>query len=132
VTLAWVTGAAGFIGRHLARHLSATGSRVAGIDLAEAGSAGLGDVVAGWHEGPISQEALMSLARETGVPDTIYHLAGGSSVGASLANPHGDFVATVGGTAMLLDWMRVHAPATRLVIVSSAAVYGNLHAGPIL
>lgn len=131
MTLAWVTGAAGFIGRHLVRHLAAGGSRVAGIDLAGARGAGLEEIATGWREGPLSQAALTSLAEETGVPSTVYHLAGGSSVGASLADPYGDFAATVGGTAMLLDWLRGHAPATRLVIVSSAAVYGDLHAGPI-
>ena len=129
MTLAFVTGAAGFIGRHLVRHLAATGTRVAGLDLAAAGD--LTDRVVGWREGPLSQAALSALVGVAGVPDTLYHLAGGSSVGASLADPYGDFAATVGGTAMLLDWLRTTAPQTRLVVVSSAAVYGNLHAGPI-
>lgn len=131
MTLAWVTGAAGFIGRHLVRHLAADGVRVAGLDLGSARAAGLAEIAAGWRQSPLSQNALISLAGETGLPETIYHLAGGSSVGASLADPYGDFAATVGGTAMLLDWLRGHAPTTRLVIVSSAAVYGNLHSGPI-
>jgi UDP-glucose 4-epimerase len=31
----------------------------------------------------------------------------------------------------LLDWMRINAPQCRLISVSSAAVYGPLHSGPI-
>lgn len=127
----WVTGAAGFIGRHLLCHLAADGTRVAGIDLGSAQGAGLEKAATGWRQERLSQATLTSLAEETGLPSTVYHLAGGSSVGASLADPYGDFAATVGGTAMLLDWLRSHAPTTRLVIVSSAAVYGDLHPGPI-
>lgn len=127
MTLFWVTGAAGFIGRHLIRHLTGRGAVVAGLDAAGMAPAGL----AGWRQAAISPAALSALAGDTGLPDTIYHLAGGSSVGASIADPKGDFLATVGGTCMLLEWLRIHSPQTRLVIASSAAVYGNLHFGPI-
>lgn len=127
----WVTGAAGFIGRHLMRHLASSGAQVAGLDLVDGALATLNGTPTAWHQGLLSQDALAALSDRTGRPATIYHLAGGSSVGSSLANPYGDFSATVGGTAMLLDWLRNHAPDARLVIVSSAAVYGNLHTGPI-
>lgn len=127
MNVAWVTGAAGFIGRHLVRHLADSGARVSGIDLVGAGSAGLENMIDGWQEGLLSQAALEALSDNTGVPDTIFHLAGGSSVGASIADPYGDFTATIGTTGMLLDWIRRRAPTTRLVVVSSAAVYGNQH-----
>jgi UDP-glucose 4-epimerase len=130
MTLAWVTGAAGFIGRHLARHLADSGAYVAGLDIATL-PADLADKVTVWAEGSLCSELLSYLALRTGRPDTLYHLAGGSSVGASLANPDHDFSVTVGATGLLLDWLRKHSPSTRLVIVSSAAVYGNLHSGPI-
>lgn len=131
MTPVWVTGAAGFIGRHLVRHLTAKGTRIAGLDLLDAKPAGLADVVAGWRTGELSRDGLNALRVATGVPDTIFHLAGGSSVGASLADPSMDFASTVCGTAVLLDWLRTYAPATRLVVVSSAAVYGDLYSGKI-
>ena len=66
-----------------------------------------------------------------GPPDYIFHLAGGSSVGASIANPYEDFSRTVATTAELLEWMRLAAQNATLVSVSSAAVYGAGHTGPI-
>jgi UDP-glucose 4-epimerase len=131
VTKAFVTGAGGFIGRHLVRHLTAAGSHVAGLDLIRADNCALGSETCGWQTGALSQAGLDALADEIGVPAIVYHLAGGSSVGASLADPYGDFIATVGGSGILIDWLRTRAPNTVLVIVSSAAVYGDLHSGPI-
>ncbi len=127
----WVTGAAGFIGSHLVRHLSGQGQNVAGIDLVPADRAGLGNTVVGWDASGLSPQSLHSLQKKTGTPETVYHLAGGSSVGASLADPAADFSATVGGTATLLEWLRTSSKGARLVIVSSAAVYGNIHRDPI-
>jgi UDP-glucose 4-epimerase len=131
MTLAWITGAAGFIGRHLARHLTDAGLRVAGLDLVGTMPEGMGERLTGWRQGAVSLETLSGLAADTGMPDMLYHLAGGSSVGASLADPYGDFSATVGSTGLLLKWLHSYSPKTRLVIVSSAAVYGNIHASVI-
>src|SRR5207302_133882 len=61
----------------------------------------------------------------------VFHLAGGSSVGAAIAGPFEDFNRTVVSTAELLDWLRYKSPATRLIVVSSAAVYGNRPPGPL-
>jgi UDP-glucose 4-epimerase len=131
MSFVWVTGAAGFIGRHLVRHLENEGEQVAGIDLVPMASEASSATVVPWCSGGISLDGLDRLVKRTGVPDKVYHLAGGSSVGASLADPMGDFSGTVNGTAILLDWLRVSAPQTRLVVISSAAVYGDLHRGPI-
>lgn len=127
----WVTGAAGFIGNHVVRHLAEQGQKVAGIDLVPAETAGLVDIVLGWDASGLSTQSLQSMQERTGTPKVVYHLAGGSSVGASLADPAADFAATVGGTVTLLDWLHQSAKGTRLVIVSSAAVYGNIHRDPI-
>jgi UDP-glucose 4-epimerase len=74
---------------------------------------------------------LQQLLRDAGPPEYIFHLAGGSSVGASIDNPYEDFTRTVSTTAELLEWMRLAARTARLVSVSSAAVYGAGHTGPI-
>lgn len=127
----WVTGADGFIGRHL---LDLLGQRP-GVVLGALGfrdgapTSDDGNVI--WSEGEIDDARLETLAAGTGVPDIIYHLAGGGSVGASFADPAFDFRCTVLSTAAIADWMRRRAPAARVVQISSAAVYGAGHEGPI-
>lgn len=132
MAVAWITGARGFVGRHLARHLSQQGDTVAGIGHGiwpslEASAWGLRY----WINGEIDAPNLESLRRESGQPELIYHLAGGSSVGASIASPFEDFSRTVSSTARLLEWLRTMSPEAKVVAVSSAAVYGSGHSGPI-
>lgn len=127
-----ITGAHGFIGKYLARWLSLQGHQIAGLGhgiwpAAEATGWG----VRHWINGDIQSGNLRLLQQAAGTPDLVYHLAGGSSVGAAIANPREDFFRTVATTAELLEWLRVDAPQARLVAVSSAAVYGSGHEGPI-
>ena len=129
---ALITGAHGFIGQHLSRSLAASGQRVCGLGHgiwpeSEAAAWGLSL----WLNGDIAPGNLRLLQHQFGTPDVVYHLAGGSSVGAAVANPREDFFRTVATTAELLEWLRLDAPDTRLVVVSSAAVYGAGHSGPI-
>ncbi len=129
----WITGARGFIGRYLARTLAGQGITVVGIGhgawpLSEAAHWG----ISSWVNGSVTGSNLQALARSVGLPVTVFHLAGGSSVAAAIANPHEDFSRTVLSTAALLEWLRQVSPATRLVAVSSAAIYGAGHTGPIV
>jgi len=128
----WITGASGFIGRHLVRALADAGYAVHGIgrgafEEADRQRLGLGQ----WQNGEIDAANLDALAGRSGPPSAIFHLAGGSSVGFSIARPFEDFSSTVSSTARLLEWLRVSAPDCRLIVASSAAVYGAEHRGPI-
>ena len=135
----WITGAAGFIGQSVVRQAVARGDVVWGIDRARPVLPALDrpalDCRALDDErfavAPISVGALDALAARSGVPVEIIHLAGGSAVGPSFADPALDFAATVGSTLEVLDWLRRNSPKTRLVISSSAAVYGAIHTRPI-
>jgi UDP-glucose 4-epimerase len=122
---AWVTGARGFIGRRLVLHLHSRGFAVAGIGHGHLSAhlwpqAGLRS----WSNSEITAEALDLLATDV-QPDLVFHLAGGSAVGASLQAPLEDFTRTTNTTARLLEWLRVHSPQSKLVVASSAAVYGD-------
>jgi UDP-glucose 4-epimerase len=126
MSVIWVTGAKGFIGKHLCSHLSKQGKQVIGIghgtwSLDIAKNAG----VSYWVNGEIENANLSQLLKNSGAPDIIYHLAGGSSVALSLQSPNEDFRRTVTSTATLLEWIRLFVPTTQLVMISSAAVYGD-------
>lgn len=120
-----VTGAAGFLGKHVARLCSARGMRVVGMghgvqcpELA----------VDAWFGGEIN---LPHLQRHAGQPDLIVHCAGSASVGFSLQQPYQDFQRTVQTTMAVLEYARMLAPEARVVFPSSAAVYGVTRQLPI-
>lgn len=129
---ALVTGAAGFLGRHVSLAFARAGWQVLGIGNGTLGAddqARLG--LHRWVDAAIDAETVQDLIAASGMPDVVVHAAGGSSVRAAVDDPERDFQRTVGGTAELLKALRHSAPAARLVLTSSAAVYGNDHPNPI-
>lgn len=128
--IAWVTGGRGFIGRRLVLALRERGMTVCGVghghlpaeSWIEAG-------LSGWLNASVGPEALSQIAALHGAPESVFHLAGGSTVGASLQAPFEDFTRTTHTTASLLEWLRTNSPRTRLIVASSAAVYGEARVG---
>lgn len=128
----WITGAAGFIGRRLAPWLGRRGDRVVGVGHgAMSAQEALALGMIGFLSGDVDRDVLEAALRTSGPPDLVCHLAGGATVGASIADPEADRRRTVGTTAALLKVLGAEAPGARLLCVSSAAVYGAGHAGPI-
>jgi UDP-glucose 4-epimerase len=108
----WITGAGGFIGSHLAASLRGQGVRVLGFGRS------------GGALPALTEAGLLAALDQSGAPSRVYHLAGGSTVGRSLADPLADFDSNVAATALVLDVVRREAPAVPIVLTSSAAVYG--------
>lgn len=124
-----VTGAAGFIGRHVARAAGRAGNIVRGLghgtwSRAEWREWGLAD----WHAADVTVDTLVSFAGE---PDLIVHCAGSGSVAFSMAHPAQDFDRSVATMREVLEYARLHRPGARVVLPSSASVYGNVSALPI-
>ena len=127
-----ITGARGFIGRHLAKHLFDQGNRVVGLGhgaWSEIDSAKWG--VTSWFNGDVTRQNIDIILKSQGDIDFVYHLAGGSSVGPSLITPMEDFQRSVNSTLEILEWARLSHKKPMLILASSAAVYGNEHFVPI-
>jgi UDP-glucuronate 4-epimerase len=127
-----LTGAAGFIGSHVAEALVARGDEVVGYDdfdpfyprtvkernlAALRGAKGFRMV-----EGDIRDAAVLRSALS---PETlVVHLAAKAGVRPSLADPTGYASVNVAGTAAVLDACR-NTGVSRLVFGSSSSVYGD-------
>jgi UDP-glucose 4-epimerase len=124
-----ITGANGFLGRHVSRLFSQKGHTVLGIGHGEWTREewepwGL----SGWQEADVSVDTLKQHAR---CPSVIVHCAGGGSVPFSSINPLADFERTVATTAHVLEYVRTIAPSCCVVYPSSASVYGTVEELPI-
>lgn len=119
-----VTGAAGFAGSHLLDLLAADGGQ---------------DILA-WHRpgghqprpvDGVRWQAVDLLDRqsvlravEAAAPATVYHCAGAAHVGQSWGKAASTLRVNVLGTHSLVEALRTAAPDARLLITSSALVYG--------
>jgi UDP-glucose-4-epimerase GalE len=118
-----VTGAAGYIGGHIALLLQDAGHNVMGIDRRPC-PAHLKDVFNQFVQADFdSDESYRMLIAYR--PETIVHCAGTSLVGPSIKNPSDYYHNNVIKTLNLLNIMHNALPRTRLIFSSSAAVYGE-------
>ncbi len=121
-----VTGAGGFVGRHLVAALAARGARVHGAGL---GPRPVGLALEGWRDADLAELALARDAVAEARADAVVHLAAQSSAARSFEAPGETFRANVSGTWSLLEAVRVESPAARVLVVSSSEVYGPIAPG---
>jgi GDP-4-dehydro-6-deoxy-D-mannose reductase len=111
---AFVTGAGGFVGRHLTALLEAEGDEV--VPLAE----GI----------DVADEPAVSAAVAEAAPSVVYHLAGWAHVGESWKQPAEVARVNVVGTAAVLEACR-RAEVGRVLVVGSADAYGAFSPGDL-
>ena len=109
---ALITGSAGFVGQHLAEHLSNEGDEVFCSDLSLGGP----DLL-----NPVGINGLMSKVN----PDYVYHLAGQADVKASWEDPLTTFRVNAEGTLNVLQACRL-SNVKKVLCISSAEVYGSV------
>jgi GDP-4-dehydro-6-deoxy-D-mannose reductase len=103
-----ITGGRGFVGTWLADHLREVGDEVIVID----------------HEVDVTDPAAILGAVSDAAPDAIYHLAALTHVGRSWDEPLGVLEVNVIGTAAVLAAARQCGTDPRVLVTSSAEVYG--------
>lgn len=123
-----VTGAGGFLGRSVARHFAGA-SRVVGVDVVPEENAQL-SALAAYHRVQLPDSRLGEILREH-QPSLVIHCAGRASVPMSVNDPASDFHDGVALTFDLLNALREHAPQSRFLLFSSAAVYGQPQSLPV-
>ncbi|MUV88837.1 SDR family NAD(P)-dependent oxidoreductase [Halapricum sp. CBA1109] len=126
-----VTGGAGFIGSHLAEYLVDRGAAVTVLDDLSAGDRRNLDAVADaveFVEGDVRDRETVSTA--TAGQDLVFHLAANAHVPTSVEEPRHDFEVNATGTQAVLK-AGVDADVDRIVLASSAAVYGPPQSVPI-
>lgn len=123
-----ICGARGFLGSTIAEHFAAGGSEVYGIG--RNAFPALPPAFAGWWTMNLPDQHLLDVLRDLR-PDAVVHAASPATVGWSIENPYGDFRGSVGVWAGLLEAMRQSGVRSRVVLLSSAAVYGNPASLPV-
>ena len=103
---ALVTGATGFVGRHL---LGALDGEVVGVGRAD------GDL-----RDPDTAERIVRAA----APERVFHLAAEASVAESWRAPMATIDANLASTYNVLEALRRHAPGARVVVAGSSEIYG--------
>lgn len=109
-----LTGAGGFLAGHFAAAFTAAGWKTVGIGRPELAAAdGIRTVI------------------ERQAPDALVHLAGPASVPKSVLDPHADFLGQALPAANVFEAVRLAGAPLRVVLISSAAVYGDPASLPV-
>ena len=122
-----VTGSRGFVGSSFGAFAAAAGHEALGISRSSQPEPGW----SGRHvQGDAAQADLAAIIRDFN-PDLLLQAAGSASVGASIADPVGDFRATAVTLINVLEGVRRSGREPLVVFPSSAAVYGNPASLPV-
>jgi GDP-4-dehydro-6-deoxy-D-mannose reductase len=118
-----VTGAGGFVGRHLCEHLAAHDDQP--IPIGWPASSAQDDA----KSVDVTDAQAVRDAVEAARPDAVVHLAGLSSVAASHRDPSRTFAVNALGAVNVLAAVQQIAPGARVLLVGSSEMYGPAETG---
>lgn len=127
-----VTGAGGFAGQHLLRLLLRDrgavvfGTTLDGVEPAGGTLSNEERSRVTWRHLDITSGESLEELLSTGSFERVYHLAGQSSVGESFANPIDTWDVNATGTLRLLTSLGRLGGRCRVLVISSAEVYGSV------
>jgi CDP-glucose 4,6-dehydratase len=126
---AFVTGATGFVGAHVARKLVAAGARVVCLqrDGVRANSLDLFDLRRRVTviSGSVEDFTLIERTINEYEVEAVFHLAAQAIVGAANRSPISTFETNIRGTYALLEACRLSPIVKRVVVASSDKAYGT-------
>lgn len=126
---ALITGISGFAGSHLADYCLDRGDvEVAGVvrDPARLGHAAPLAAQVRFVQGDLRDPDALDRAVSDTQPEVVFHLAGQAFVPLSFQDPAGTFLDNALGQLSLIQAVLRHRPAARLLVVGSAAEYGQV------
>lgn len=120
---------AGFLGRYISRYYSIQGWTIVGLDTVSQENSPFASL-SSYHQVQLPNPLLNTILKSNNF-DVCIHCAGRASVNLSVDDPGADFQSNTVVTFELLNALRVYSPECRIVLLSSAAVYGNPKTLPI-
>jgi GDP-4-dehydro-6-deoxy-D-mannose reductase len=118
-----VTGAAGFVGSHLLRRLSADGAEVVAWRRPSPTPPPSSPRGVRWMDVDLLERDRVHAAVAGVRPSQVYHCAGAAHVAQSWSNTHDTYALNVLATHHLLGAIRASALDARLLVTGSATVY---------
>jgi len=126
-----ITGAAGFVGRHLLEYLKKEqDNEILGVDKSFKNlnsNSSFKDIEV-WEADLTDKDSVFDIIKKF-KPQQIYHLAAQSSVSYSWENPVETFRINVFGGINVLEGLRLFCPGCRILVVCTAEEYGEIDVG---
>lgn len=117
-----VTGASGFVGKHLLPELTQNGHEVAGASLGQGGQGGHGDETPGHYDLDVADAEAVTRVVHDFSPEAIIHLAAQASIPISWEDPAATYKSNIIGASNVLEAVK-DRPGCRVLLIGTGHLY---------